>query len=830
MAFFFRFIIFIFAINFSYAEVSNFAKDLGCTEENNILSYDSLYALVDNIPAYCSAYQNKLGKLNNIDNSIFVQSCNELDLNNSSFTLSPSSCSNINNCLQNSMAMSGLSNGQKKDLMCTGQSLVNDATQLVLAKTEKDYKQKANNANLTLITNLINELKGKMSVEDMKSFSDCDELFSEEDNLKSCGSELDLSKGFVRAIQNASYNYFLDLNSGHVDSTKTDSSSYFYLFAKWVAIGNGKKWQNNSSNNFMAFPNASKQHLPQNITLETLLKNDKIAFNTLEKQNVPGLINLSESELNNIFEIAKKNSKDSDEIYVNFYKQIAQKVVPSLCKQSILNSKFACESYKNNYLNTLGSMINPNSGNILNQLNNKYNTDAKLSKKSIKYSEGLIDNLMKDNKKADFMNKFVEMNINSQICKMKKFSNISIMDSIIGEMSAKDQKQKNEVFKTKMADLLDPSKNSDCSSCSAIISSAREIYKTDIKDFPSLATNPKLDKNEFTEAGLKKELPNEFSKVQNDQFANGIISKSNNQNLTSNSNFFNQPVANKNNPVVENAPVEDSHVKRTLERRLNELSHRSNELKDKLSSGTASTTEQSEFRSIASELEKLRAEMQAQRKENADLKQAMANNGPQKTGVQTTVSDRATTSAAGIPTILGGQTRSNGFEERPAIAAKESGPTHIKTDDGIVTTSPSSSSSSGAVRSNLAAAKSDALKSYGLVLTKNGELSEDFTKIAENPKENDLQILAVKSDGKPFLIKENGELVQVSMKLDSTGKPVMVNGKIELIKKKLSKDIEQKIARILNPIQNTKMTEDMDQKSRVYDLHNLTRRALGGVN
>jgi hypothetical protein len=76
---------------------------------------------------------------------------------------------------------------------------------------------------------------------------------------------------------------------------------------------------------------------------------------------------------------------------------------------------------------------------------------------------------------------------------------------------------------------------------------------------------------------------------------------------------------------------------------------------------------------------------------------------------------------------------------------------------------------------------------FGIVLTKTGEPATDFNQMVANPSESDLIRLAEKSNGEPFLINENGEVVRVLVKKD-------LKGKLFFEKIKLTNEQKKKLA------------------------------------
>ncbi len=76
----------------------------------------------------------------------------------------------------------------------------------------------------------------------------------------------------------------------------------------------------------------------------------------------------------------------------------------------------------------------------------------------------------------------------------------------------------------------------------------------------------------------------------------------------------------------------------------------------------------------------------------------------------------------------------------------------------------------------------------GALLTKRAEASNDPAMILENPNEGDISKAMERTNGEPFIIRENGELIKVAPVLDDKGKLVLLSdGTIKYKKIKLSK-------------------------------------------
>ncbi len=108
----------------------------------------------------------------------------------------------------------------------------------------------------------------------------------------------------------------------------------------------------------------------------------------------------------------------------------------------------------------------------------------------------------------------------------------------------------------------------------------------------------------------------------------------------------------------------------------------------------------------------------------------------------------------------------------------------------------------------------------GIVLTKTGETMIDPTSIMDNPNEKDIVSTLELGNGQPFLIRENGVLMKVSVELDSKGKPKVNNGKIVYKKTKLTKEQQRSVAQEVTNTQKA-MKEVSNEPVRLYNLRSL---------
>lgn len=273
---------------------------------------------------------------------------------------------------------------------------------------------------------------------------------------------------------------------------------------------------------------------------------------------------------------------------------------------------------------------------------------------------------------------------------------------------------------------------------------------------------------------------------------------------TNNSYLSSQPIMGTNNTYVDrqNSFSESN----SLQKKLEELTTKENSLKDKMNSEGTSTSSNKEMEGLQKQIEELRNQLADSKKDTV------------KAINQATIAKES--SNKDLPSVASNNVPAYDFKKATY------GTSNAKREDRNIdnTSADSSRFESGSIGSGSSGAGSqavasrsissvsgrsaDSVKGFGLVLTKSGETTEDISKIADNPKDADILVLAEKSNGKPFIIRENGDLIQVQIKLDANGKPVYVNGKPELLKKKLSKEAQIQVAKNLDAIKEAKEVRD----------------------
>ncbi|MDD4976171.1 MAG: hypothetical protein PHY93_17575 [Bacteriovorax sp.] len=114
----------------------------------------------------------------------------------------------------------------------------------------------------------------------------------------------------------------------------------------------------------------------------------------------------------------------------------------------------------------------------------------------------------------------------------------------------------------------------------------------------------------------------------------------------------------------------------------------------------------------------------------------------------------------------------------------------------------------------------------GIMLTKTGEVVIDPAHIPENPKDGDIMNFIEESKGQPFLIRENGILMKVTIELDKNGKPQLTdNGKPRFRKVRLSKAQEANIVKEASNVQKS-LKEIGRDPTRLFKLRSLIDQAV----
>lgn len=281
-------------------------------------------------------------------------------------------------------------------------------------------------------------------------------------------------------------------------------------------------------------------------------------------------------------------------------------------------------------------------------------------------------------------------------------------------------------------------------------------------------------------------------------------------------------------PIVDYQPnvIENSSATQSVMKRISELEEREKALKKKADEKVATSGESEEMKQLRLQIEELRGQLA--KKDNVDAlgnKIVGVKEVAGSAGTTAKYPTAANTSGATTAIVSKGDSRDS-VSERDSYSASTArsnfsdssvmGPTQDMRTPASVSGAKSAIGGSSKTGSSSASA-------FGMVLTRNGDLSEDLTKIADNPKEADLIIMAEKSNGQPFIIRENGLLVQVVIEKDDAGKAIMENGKPKLKKIKLSKDKEALVVREFNVVREAKTVRDT---VRLQELRRTTEDAV----
>lgn len=296
------------------------------------------------------------------------------------------------------------------------------------------------------------------------------------------------------------------------------------------------------------------------------------------------------------------------------------------------------------------------------------------------------------------------------------------------------------------------------------------------------------------------------------QLYDGVNSKSNGLNNTGRMNNYAQP-------NFDSFSEQGSTASSTsaINKKLDELAEKEKALRKKADEKTITSAESEEMKELRRQIEELKTQLSSQgtKKDVLGNKLIGANSSSAAAGP----------SPSPTPSVKPGQmyaTSSSRGEARGSDSGSDRSGSSKGYDEVSMGGADRSTASARALGGSGAAGKgSDAkgVRSFGVVLTSNGEVTEDLAKIVENPKDTDILMLFEKSKGKPFLIKENGALVQVIAELDDKGNPILENGKPKLKKVKLSKEAERLVAKEINVIRESKTVRDT---ARLRDLKKVT--------
>lgn len=282
-------------------------------------------------------------------------------------------------------------------------------------------------------------------------------------------------------------------------------------------------------------------------------------------------------------------------------------------------------------------------------------------------------------------------------------------------------------------------------------------------------------------------------------------------------------------PIVDYQPneFESASNSQSIMKRISELEEKEKALKKKAEEKLATSGESEEMRQLRLQIEELKGQLA--KKENVDaLGNKIVSAKDANAATAATTSSKyptATNITSSTSAIVSKRDSREPSGERETYAQTSSRSNfadnqNMGSQDIRV---PASTVGAKSAIGSTAKSGSGAASAFGMVLTRNGEVTEDLTKIADNPKDADLIIMAEKSNGQPFIIRENGLLVQVVVEKDDAGKAIMENGKPKLKKIKLTKEKEALVAREFNVVREAKTVRDT---VRLQELRRTTEDAV----
>lgn len=279
-------------------------------------------------------------------------------------------------------------------------------------------------------------------------------------------------------------------------------------------------------------------------------------------------------------------------------------------------------------------------------------------------------------------------------------------------------------------------------------------------------------------------------------------------------------------PNVDYQPsvFDNPSTSQSLMKRISELEEKEKALRKKADDKVAGTGESEEMKQLRLQIEELRGQLA--KKDNVDAL------GNKIVTAKDAITSAASAASVKYPTATNLPNSSTAIvSKRDSREANSDRDTYASnaTRSNYSDASPMSAqdirspASVGGAKAAVFGSKGSGSSAFGLALTRSGDVTEDLSKIADNPKEAELIIMAEKSNGKPFIIRENGLLVQVIVEKDDAGKAIIENGKPKLKKIKLTKDKEALVAREFNVVREAKTVRDT---VRLQELRRTTEDAV----
>lgn len=544
---------------------------------------------------------------------------------------------------------------------------------------------------------------------------------------------------------------------------------------------------------------------------------------------------LSESYINNEINLevpkdtpdySKRVGEKREEIYSKYLTSVANKILDKYCDQSIVyNSKNYCAKIESELrdndeidryqiMDKIGSYVDYQQAE---NANNKANGYAGISSKMIKdatrkeydkkfnYAEfmsqvGFMQTCIQHFGKNSFNsedeeNQFSQLNSSSDESAIEKTNHVASDQSRnLREVLLSRSHSGNDAF---FANSIDKSKVNPAASIADL--GNKDVLKGDTSGIGDKKINSAiygesthaLNSNGQSDIGMYNTLTNS---IKNNSQATPT-------NANNNSYVYQPTNSNFNDRSAEYEP-------NSIQKKLDELTKKEAALKS-----SSSETDSNNSSPNSKEVDSLQKQIEELRSQLAESKKVNSNNiNPASKDVA--IKDNAIASATSSPNFdfkkqtYGTSNTNQNDRSSDSSSSNDSSRFESASIGSSGGGSANQAINSRAIASVSNAKVSDSVKSFGLVLTKSGESTEDISKIADNPKESDILILAEKSNGKPFIIRENGDLVQVQIKTDANGKPIYVNGKPEYIKKKLSKEAQVQVAKNLNAIREAKEVRD----------------------
>lgn len=807
------------------------AETPSCTFENNL--FYSKIRKDDSNPKGCiedsSQKKNTLSKgIAEINSKLIsnnLSGCSTL-LSKESVVKTKESCRKITRCSDEIVQFSSVSSDE---IYCSLNTIKFNYDKAKFVYSTNQFFNKVEPQ--ILATENIESILQKLGIDNKEIFK-CPKVGSE----KACSQEVSgLEEDYVKRVLNE-----VVLNSLKGQGKPTDKESRMRTRATRNSAARAQTYLNRLSFVANISENASTSS-PLNVEIYNDEAKAKVQRTLLEVELSVELKKLGidfydeKKKYDQMFSDSSVPYKDELEKYKTLYLKIYNEAAKSKCSTSIYNMKYVCKEIAKTFKNVKD--INQKDI-LLSYASDLSFKDKKAKTPTDEYVLNLgILNSVGNNEKFDF-NQFLKVYDYSNAC-IDEFGQDAIEGSV-GSLNAKTRfsqiiSQRTEAIRSVaessvskttnlMKDITNDIENSDDNDLKRISKSARILTGANV--------NTQIESNNSFKKMIEPIGTNNLEKLSQVNTSDKIISEIapniENKNIQAlprtslpttvpsiGQNEFNSILDDRNQPNTPNQSVM---------KRISELEEREKALKKKTDDKVATSAESDEMKQLRMQIEELKGQLA--KSNNMDAlgnKMVVAKDGAASTATATAKYPAATNLPGTASAIVSKKDSREVGSERENYSANV--PRSNYSDNGSVGSPDMRAPASvGGGKSAIGSmGKGGSATAFGMALTRSGELTEDLSKIADNPKEAELFILAEKSNGQPFIIRENGLLVQVVVEKDTSGKMLLENGKPKLRKIKLSKEKEALVAREFNVVREAKTVRDT---VRLQDLRKTTEDAV----